>query len=133
MAPLRHPRLWLFIGLCLLAVLAVASLLPVQLDRGSFRGEDKLLHLLAYGAVTAWFLQIFHRPRAALAWVAAIFTLSLGMEVLQHWFPPRSPDPRDLLANTLGIGGALLLSLTPLRHTLQWLERRIWASGVEGD
>ncbi len=126
MAPLRHPRLWLGLGLLLLAALVVGSLLPVQFDRGDFRGEDKLLHLLAYGGVTAWFLQIFHRPRAMLAWAALFFALGAAVEAVQAWLPLRSADLRDLLADGLGIGGALLLSLTPLRDLLLHLERRLF-------
>jgi len=114
-------------------VTAVSLLLPVNPDLGdSFRWlplpVDKTAHFVLF-LVCCWLLHRSFRlelPRCALL-VAAATTLVYGMatELLQGLVPSRSVDPRDMIANALGVAayvGWVLGARAKARRSLR--ERR---------
>ncbi len=116
---LRYRRLWLALGVLMVVALIVVGLTPGVPGLG-FRGADKLEHLLAYLAVTAWFGSLFERsgyPLLALAMIA----LGIGIEFSQESMAlGRRGDVLDAVANTLGVGAGLLAAASSRES---WLAR----------
>ncbi len=123
--PFHRPRLWL--GLWLLAVAVVAVLSLVNLSRlpPVPDGGDKVEHFLAYGLLSASAMQVFARRRGCLLVAVLLVALGIGLEFAQGALTTtRMADPRDALANTLGVLTGLATLLTPLRGLLLALDAR---------
>ena len=98
---LRLLRLWLGLGLSLVAVVWGLSLMPAPPVAG-VAGSDKLGHLLAYAIQTLWFCWLVEPP--AQRWVGLWFVVQGAvLELLQVWVALRSPDLADVAANSLGV------------------------------
>lgn len=122
----RRPRLWLGVWMFGIALCIALSLLP-PIELGAPRDSDKLGHLLAYFTLSAWAVSIFHRRRAQFLAALGLFALGLSLEFAQAQLTTtRLGDPRDALANTLGILAGLALSLTPAASFLQRFDRRFF-------
>ena len=123
---LRHRKFWLLVGYLLIILVVALSLVstPVRIDT-SLPYQDKLFHALAYFSLTFWFLQLYHVRQHVLFWL--IFFLSLGffMEYLQGFDVGRQTEVGDMVANTLGVLAALLLSRTRMKFMLARIERLI--------
>lgn len=120
--PLRHRRAWIVCSLLLVAAVVLGSLLPGGSTPKIPMG-DKWQHFLTYLVLALWFCGGLRR--SAFLWVA-IGLLALGgfMEILQALITTaRSADPRDMLANSLGIAAGLFVA---------WLGLAGWALKVEG-
>lgn len=121
--PLRRPRLWL--GLWWLAIVlgVVISLVPpppIVVPRGS----DKLVHLLCYGVLAAGAVQLFATRHALLRAGAGLVMLGVVLEFAQSALTStRMLEPRDALANTLGVLLGLATAWTPLRDVLLRFDR----------
>lgn len=126
MRPLRHPRVWIAVWLFgWLLCIALSLIAPPDLPQMP-RMSDKLGHLLAYGLLAAWAVQLFATLRSLLASLAALIVLGIAMEFAQGTLTTsRLADSRDVLANILGVllGGAL--AWTPARNALLRLEHRL--------
>ncbi|MEL1263247.1 VanZ family protein [Pseudoxanthomonas putridarboris] len=123
--PFRHPRLWL--GLWLVAVVSVAVLSLVNLSGlpPVPEGGDKVEHFLAYALLSASAMQLFVARRACIVMALLLVVLGVALEFAQGALTTtRMADPRDALANTLGVIAGLSTVFTPLRHLLQTLEAR---------
>lgn len=125
--PLRHPRAWL--ALWWLAVLLVfaACLVPARDLPSVPHGFDKLEHFLAFFLLAASAVQLYAGRRAL--WFVAIGLVCLGVaiELAQHALTAsRSMDPRDVLADVLGVAAGLAIALTPLRDLLLRIEGRLF-------
>ena len=121
---LRYRKLWLIIGYMLIIAVIYLSLTssPVVIDT-SLPYEDKLLHLLAYFALTFWFMQIYHIRHHIIMWVAFFLCLGMVLEYLQGYDPNRYSEVADMVANTLGVLAGVGLAMTPLRYVLVKFER----------
>lgn len=98
----RWPRVWLGIWLLGWALCIVLSLAPLSAMPAP--GGDKLGHVLAYSALSAWAAAIFRpgRPQWR-AWLA-LWLLGLALELAQGWLTrERLAEASDLLANLAGI------------------------------
>lgn len=123
----HRPAPWL--GLWLLAIAAVIAVClgppPRIPDLPS--GSDKVEHFLAYFLLAWGAVQLFARPRAL--WLAAIglVALGIGIEFAQGALTTdRMADPRDALANSVGVAAGMALLPTPLRNCMLWLDRRLF-------
>lgn len=103
-------RLWRV----LLAVLVVAitwlALVPDP-PKTLSTGWDKSNHLLAFGSLaftSVWAL--WPRPRQWWLIVVALLAYGVGIEIAQHFLPPRSADAQDVLADAVGITLGLLVA-----------------------
>lgn len=112
---LSYRRAWRVLGWLLVLVTVWFSLTPrppmLNVDNG-----DKVGHFLAYAGLMFWWAALARRR-----WRAALFLLLLGlaMEIAQGFTPNREPSLLDMLANSLGVAGGLLVS-----HLLpDWLLR----------
>ena len=122
------PRLWLAIwifGWVLAIVLSLISPPKIGLD---VPDSDKLGHLLAYFTLSAWAVNLFARPRAWLVAAIALVALGIGMEWAQGSLTDtRLRDPRDAVANSIGVALGLLVGFGRLQQGLQALDRRLFA------
>jgi VanZ family protein len=125
--PLSHRWLWGSVSVALLAGVVIGSLWP-----GGVRGvedvSDKFQHTFSYFVLATWFVGL--APRRTYPWIAAgLLLLGLTMEVLQGTLTTdRAADPRDMAANSIGIGIGIVLAYVGLgawaERVEQWLSRR---------
>ena len=121
--PPSYRRIWLLLGLGMIAGVVVLSLIPVEVDLEE--GRDKLAHLLAYGSLTLWFGMIFSSRIAQLGIALAFCAMGVGVEFLQGLTDYRTTDVADMIANAVGAALGWGLVQTPLKSALAWIERRI--------
>ena len=118
---LRHPWVWLGLGWTFVVCAIVISLVPGQ-KLPSTGVSDKLEHTVAYALLTLWFAGIY--PRSSYVRIAlGMFVLGVGVEFAQgamHY--GRQMDPRDMVANSLGIVAGLILA---------WIGLGGWAQRIE--
>ena len=127
--PLRHPRAWLALWWLAVTVVFAACLMPAADLPSVPPGFDKLEHFLAFFVLAASAVQLYADRRAL--WCAAVGLVCLGIaiELAQYAFTAtRSMDPRDVLADTLGVAAGFAIALTPLRDLLLRIEARLFAS-----
>ena len=124
---LRRPRLWLGVWLSGWALCIALSLLPpIALDGPP--DSDKLGHFLAYFTLMAWAVMLLQGWRARLLAALALVALGIVLEFAQAGLTAtRQGDPRDAVANTLGVLVGLGVGLTPGRDLLAWLDRKLRA------
>ena len=129
--PLRafaRPRLWLGIwifGWVLAIALSLLRPPPMGLD---VPDSDKLGHLLAYATLSAWAMMLFATRRAWALAAVALVALGVGLEFAQGALTDyRLADPRDAVANTLGVLLGLSALLGRAQFALQRLDRRWFA------
>lgn len=116
-------KLWLSTGWLLVALVTYLSLVPdpPTIDAA---GSDKVAHVLAYGTLMLWFLQlypIYRRPIIAVGLIA----MGILLEFLQGFTAARSSEYMDMVANTGGVMLGWLLGKTRLSTALEALERQI--------
>lgn len=118
---LRFARLWVFVGVVLVLIIAVACLLPGR-DVPDLPGSDKLKHFLAFGLLAFWFGSIV--VRTDLVWVGIGVAAFGGLiELLQAAMGlGRDAEWLDLWADAVGAVLGLLLALTPLGRWPRWFE-----------
>jgi VanZ family protein len=124
---LRYPWLWLALGWALVIGVVAGTLMPAPLLR-DLSLDDKLLHAGSYCLLMIWFAGLYRRARHVII-AAILLALGAALDVLQIGTATRSFDPRDIVANALGILLGLLLSLWLLEGWCQRLERRLLAIG----
>jgi VanZ family protein len=125
MRDFHRPWLWLAVWIFGLALCIALSLLP-PIELGAPHDSDKLGHLLAYFTLTAWAVSIFRSRRGQFLAALGLFVLGLSLEFAQAQLTTtRLGDPRDAVANTLGILAGLALAFTPAALFLQRLDRRL--------
>ena len=125
MLPLRYPWLWLALGWLLVIGVCVGSLMPGDM-LPTFSVRDKVLHAGSYFLLMTWFAGLYGRRYHAVI-AAILLGLGIALDVVQGGTATRTFDPRDIVANALGILLGLVLSLWLLGGWCQWLERRLLA------
>ena len=107
------------------AVVFVASLIPVSGLPEVPKHTDKVEHLLAYAVLAAGAVQLFARW---LSWgfvCVLLVLMGIGLEYLQAQMGlGRMLDRNDALANTIGVLIGLATSFTPWRDALLRFDRR---------
>jgi len=121
----RRPRLWLGVWVFGWLLCVVLSLMP-PIQLGGPPDSDKLGHFLAYFTLSAWAVMLFRTRRAQILAAIALILLGFAMELAQATLTTtRLGDPRDALANTLGVLAGLALTLTPLAKSLHRLDQSL--------
>ncbi|UCB55317.1 MAG: VanZ family protein [Thiotrichales bacterium] len=123
---LRYRSLWLLIGYLLIVLVVYLSLVssPIDIDT-RLPYQDKLFHTFAYFSLTFWFMQIYHIRQHVLFWLIFFLCLGFFMEYLQSFDAGRQSEVGDMLANTLGVLLAFVLSRTRMRFILAKMEQLI--------
>jgi VanZ family protein len=122
MARLPHARLWYALGVAMTVYIIVMCLVPAR-DVPNLHISDKIEHAAAFAGLSCWFGGLL--PQRRYGWLAlALFALGAAIEIAQGMMGiGRSPDVRDLMADTWGIAFGLTLCALGLRHWAQWVER----------
>ena len=126
MKPFRHPRLWLGLWALAVAVVIAVCLMPPPPLPPLPDNSDKVEHLLAYFVLAACVVQLFASRRALLLAAVGLVVLGIGIEIAQGLLTTtRAADPRDAVANTLGVVLGMATVLTPWRDLLLRWEKRL--------
>ena len=132
----RLHKLWLAIGWLLVVLVVYLSLTPGWLpldalsdDEATHRLSYGISHVLAYGTLMLWFLQLYPVSRRP---IIAVCLVGLGamLEVLQAFTPDRDPDYLDVLANGAGVALGWLLGATRIADALETLEKILFRSST---
>lgn len=122
------PKLWLGIwcfGWLLCIVLSLITPPDISVDMDN---SDKLGHFLAYGTLSAWAVMIFQSKRAWWKSAAALVCLGISMEFAQGFLTShRMMDWHDAMANTMGVGLGLCVSLLPMQLWLQRMDKKLFS------
>ena len=120
----RRQWLWLAFWVTGWILCIVLSLAPPP-SLGAPPDSDKLGHLLAYFVLSAYAVGLFRDFRAQLKAALALVALGIGLEFAQALLTTtRSGDPRDAIADAVGVALGLLLSATPFATVLQRLDAK---------
>ena len=124
--PFRRPLLWAGLWVLAVAVVVVASLVPVSGLPDVPKNFDKVEHFVAYAVLAAGAVQLFAR-RLSWGFVCVLLVLmGIGLEHLQAQMAlGRMLDRADALANTLGVLAGLATAFTPWRDALLAIDRRV--------
>ena len=121
------PGFWLgiwIIGWLLCVLLSVITPPTISLDVSN---SDKIGHFLAYGTLSAWAVMLFRQKRAWILNAVALTFLGIAMEFAQGYLTTtRMMDWHDALANTMGVGLGLCVSLLPMQVWLVKLDRKFF-------
>ncbi len=101
-AELRWFRIWLALGVCMIAAVFYFSLTPVTLAMPA-EHFDKLYHAATYALMMSWFVQLYRGRRSHLLLAIGFISMGAGIEILQGFHPMRYFDVLDMLANAAGI------------------------------
>lgn len=124
--PFKRPLLWAGLWVSAIAVVVIASLMPVSGLPDVPKNFDKVEHFVAYAALAASAVQLFAR-RLSWGFVCVLLVLmGIGLEHLQAQMAlGRMLDRNDALANTLGVLAGLATAFTPWRDALLGIDRRV--------
>ena len=131
MLPLRYAAYWRVAGLFLLAVVLLASLMPVfwifpeRKDFVSwFVHVDKWLHGIAFVVLAVWFAGQYQRRSY---WRIGVGLLAFGVliEACQRMVTYRSADWLDIAADAAGIAVGLAIAMAGLGGWSLWIENRM--------
>jgi len=123
--PFRRPLLWAGLWVLAVAVVVVASLVPVSGLPDVPKNFDKVEHFVAYAVLAAGAVQLFAR-RLSWGFVCVLLVLmGIGLEHLQAQMAlGRMLDRVDALANTVGVLAGLATAFTPWRDALLRIDQR---------
>jgi hypothetical protein len=121
---LRWFRMWLALGICLIAAVFYFSLTPVSIPAEHF---DKLYHALTYALMMGWFVQLYRGRRSHLLLAIGFMSMGVSIEILQGFHPMRYFDVLDSLANAAGIAIVWIFAGGEISTGLQRFEQRFQA------
>jgi hypothetical protein len=98
----RHCRLWLILGWALVFCVIWLSLTPAPVQV-SLAGDDKLGHLLAYGALMVWFSSLYEDSIARLMFANGFAAMGIALEFVQGWTGYRTFEIADMVSNASGV------------------------------
>lgn len=123
--PFKRPLLWSALWVLAIAVVVVASLIPVSGLPDVPKNFDKVEHFVAYAALAAGAVQLFARRLSWAVVCVMLVLMGIGLEHLQAQMAlGRMLDRVDALANTLGVLAGLATAFTPWRDALLRIDRR---------
>ena len=122
MSAYRFNKLWWFLGILGLAIIAGGSLMPADTGPQVFPNSDKLVHFTGYAIATYYFQQLTKNQKLITIFFILWF-YSGAIEVIQGQFPTRQMSLGDLIAN--GCGGLFgsFLSVKFLKEVLFKFDR----------
>ena len=115
----------LLIPIRTLLVIALAVVVWASLSQNASipgpQNSDKIAHFIAYFGVAFLGLAGFRTPRNEILFIVFCFILGASMEYAQSFVPGRMMSWADMIANSLGILGAVVFYL-PLRS---WIDKKL--------
>lgn len=116
-------KVWLGFGWLWIVLVCYLSLMPHPPEPVSFKGVDKLEHLLAYAGLMLWFCQVYVTHAARISVLVWLVVLGVGIEILQGMGGYRYFEYADMLANTGGVLIGWGLAHTRMGRAILMLER----------
>jgi VanZ family protein len=116
-------RVWLGFGWLWIVLVCYLSLMPHPPEPVSFKGVDKLEHLLAYVGLMLWFCQVYVTRAARIRVLVGLVALGVSIEILQGLGGYRYFEYADMLANTGGVLIGWGLAHTRMGRVILMLER----------
>ena len=108
---LRYFKLWLSIGWLMVFLLCYFSLISnppeIKFDLKYF---DKVRHFIAYFILMFWFAQLFKTSKSRLFYFVFFIVMGVILEILQGMGGVRYFEYNDMLANSLGVMLAFLMT-----------------------
>ena len=108
---LRYFKLWLSIGWLMVVALCYFSLIssPPKLDI-NFENFDKVRHFVGYFILMLWFAQLYKKNKSRIGYGLFFILMGIILEILQGLGGVRYFEYYDMLANTLGVALAWLIT-----------------------
>jgi VanZ family protein len=122
---LRYKNIWLILGLAMIAFVVYETLTSSPIKPG-FKVSDKILHIVGYFGMMAWFIQIFQLRKQQAVLAAAFICMGVMLEFIQGWSGVRQYEIADMLANTTGVIIAWTLAITRFSNILFAVESFIF-------
>lgn len=123
---LRYKPIWLLVGYILIAAVFYLSLTPDPLKiETSIIYFDKINHFTAYFVLMFWFAQIYYSLFQRRTLFIVFVCMGVLIEVLQAFEITRMFEWYDMLANTLGVALAFVITRGDIRFILNRLARKI--------
>lgn len=123
---LRYRNIWLSMGWGLVFLVSYLSLSSNPPDFYSeFEYGDKIKHFSAYFGLMFWFAQLYKNIKTRIVYVIFFILMGIILEVLQGLGGVRFFEYGDMLANTLGVAIAWLLTKGRLNNILFSFEKNI--------
>jgi len=120
------PRILWWLGWFWLALAVVVCLVPGHELPTSFEVNDKVSHLVGHGALALYFAGLVPRRSWWKVFVGLV-VLGVAIEFAQYFMHVgREGDPRDVIANSLGVVLGLALGRLGLAR---WPELLAWMLG----
>lgn len=126
---LPHRRIWIALGLALIAAIWVLSLIPAPPQVG-LDHEDKMEHFLAYGTLMLWWAQISGRTRDRFIMAIAFVVMGVVIEFVQDFTAWRTYEVNDMIANSIGVAIGWVIACTPAGSLLTRLKNLRTSSGT---
>jgi len=116
---MHYKKTWIFLGIIYIAIIFLASLSKVPEVDLPISFVDKLVHIMMYFILVAWFIQIYEQSLKQFIILIAAMFMGLLIEFLQEMTGYRSFDYMDGIANSVGAICAFLLAKTPFSLLLK--------------
>jgi VanZ family protein len=124
---LRYTRRWQVAGFLLLLLVLIAALvpnLPFHDLNLQFRISDKVMHIVAFTFLAAWFSGQYDKKSY---WRIALGLIAFGVliEVVQNTISYRTSEWMDLVGDAVGIAAGLIIATLGVggwsRRVEEWL------------
>lgn len=123
---LRYFNLWLGIGWLMVVTICYISLTTSPPDLNiDIAYLDKIEHFSAYFILMFWFAQLYEVNKTRLFFVLLFISMGVVLEILQGIGGVRYFEYYDMLANSLGVFIAWLVTQGRCKSLLLILENRI--------
>ena len=93
---------WLIVGMGLVMLVIYLSVAPAPEVPGVPGGDD-VGHLLAYGTLMFWFMQLAANRGSRALIALALIALGIALELAQLYVPGRTFELTDMVANASGV------------------------------
>lgn len=121
---MRYFNLWLSIGWFMVLAVCYLTLMPDPPDLDiDFDYIDKVEHFLAYLILMGWFSQLYKTFKIKLFYVLFLVLMGVTLEILQGLGTSRFFEYSDMLANTLGVVFAWIVTKKRFNNLLLSFER----------
>lgn len=106
----------------MLALVGVLSLIPSP----NIGASDKLIHFITYAGLSIGFTTLVQQRQKLIFVVAGLISYGILLEYLQGLTGYRDMDVLDMLANSAGVTGGLLIRLTPVPELFRTIEHKLF-------
>ena len=123
---LRYFNLWLSLGWIMVVLLSYFSLVPNPPEFNiELKHFDKVRHFIAYFILMFWFSQLYKTVNVRIFYILFFILLGVVLEILQGLGGVRYFEYYDMLANTLGVVFAWIITKGRLNQLLLFVENKL--------